>query len=36
MGGQEDSGVGSRGSWGAEGRIKQPFELKELCYAFSM
>ena len=28
-------GVGTGGGWGAEGRVKHPFRLKEQCCAFS-
>ena len=28
-------GVGGGGGWGAEGRVKHPFGLKEQCCAFS-
>ena len=36
MGGWERGGVGGGGGWGAEGRVKQPFGLKEQSYAFSI
>ena len=29
-------GVGGGGGWGAEGGVKQPFGLKEQCFAFSI
>ena len=29
-------GKGGGNIWGAEGRLKQPFGLKQQCYAYSM
>ena len=29
-------GVGGGGRWGAEGRVKQPFGLKEQCFSLSI
>ena len=28
--------MGGGGGWGAEGRVKQPFGLKEQCFALSI
>ena len=31
-----ESGVGDGGKWGAKGRLKQQFRLKQQCCGFSM